>query len=394
MSADRRVIVILFAIALGARVLFGIFAVELNVGPDVVTREFLYAQKIASGFEWITTPYSPQSPGYPVVLAILHLVAIKQIWGTFFLQAVLSALTVVLLFHAARPLVGRQLALLAALWFALNFHHMLYTSLLYRDVLAVMLLLLVVTIIAQPFKTMRFGAVAGLAYAALFHVSPQFLLMFPVFAILLFFKTHHRLLSVQYFFVFACVAALLSVPWTIRNYMVYEQPIPVSLEAARYFKPFKLFVTDPEVSVTSIQNRVATTSRTHRIENNTVEFWRVTRFRADQPSASPEGESRRVEPAWSLRHNLISIASYGLLIPFLLVGAVAAVRRRERGAAIIFVVILTYFLMRAYLGGSERARLLADPLIILLAFYGFSVVMQWFRGRRQHGEQPAQTSAG
>jgi hypothetical protein len=242
------------------------------------------------------------------------------------------------------------------------------------------LLLLLVTIIAQPFRRMRDGAFVGLVYAALIHVDPQFLLIFPVLAILIFFKTHHRFLNVQYFFVFAFVALVLSVPWTLRNYAVYKQPLPISLEAAHYLRPFKLFVTDPEIAVNAIQNRVTTTSRTRRIEKNTVEFWRVSRFKAGRPIGS--SADRPVQRAWSLRHNLISIGSYGLLVPFMLVGVVVAVRRQEREALMIAAMMLAYFLMRAYLGGTERARLPVDPFIILLAFYGFSVVMEWLRGRR------------
>lgn len=383
MPADRRFILGLFAVALGVRVLYGILAgTYLAGGPALATAELRYAEVIASGLQWVSTPRSSLSPGYPALLALFYLLAAKQIWITFFLQAALSALSVVVLYFTATGLVGRRLAVIAALWLALDFVHLHYTSLFQRDCLTVLLLLLLISILARPLVRMRFGAFAGAIYAALIHVDPQFILIAPVLAFLVFFKARYRILNLQYLFVFAGVTLALSLPWTVRNYVVYHQPIPVGLEAERYLKPLRIFATDTDATITSVQEKVASASTTRRLQRNTVAFWRVARL----SGGSPSSKGGRIKPAWSPRHNIIGIATYGLLYPFLVFGAAVALRRRERTAWMLALVIAAYFLMRAWLGGSERARLAIDPLIILLAFYGLRVFVEGVVSRRHEAE--------
>ncbi len=378
MTPERRTILILFAIALGVRVLYTAFAgTQPDIMSGTVTGELNYAKKIASGLEWIKTPSSPLSPGYPVLLALFYLVSFKQLWMVLFFQSALGAATVLLLHRMGVDLLGKTMGLIAALWFAASVLHMQYSSLFTRDVLAVFLLLLTMFLIGRPLKRMRFAVVTGIAYAALIHVDPQFVLLFPLFAVfILLFKSRYNILNLQYFFLFASTVFLVSAPWTIRNQVVYRQVLPVSLEASKYFRPLKVFVSEKEKTITSIEQRIGTASRTRRIQTNTMEFWRFARF-ADTPNNGPAGAAP-AEPAWSLRHNLISIVSYGLLLPFFLVGMFLAIRKRARPVLMIGATVLIYYVMRAYLGGGERARLLADPLIILIAFYGIVSLTQRF----------------
>jgi 4-amino-4-deoxy-L-arabinose transferase-like glycosyltransferase len=236
MPADRRFMIILFAVALGIRVLFGITAESLiGVGPGTETRSLLYAEQIVSGVSWIASPVSSQSPGYPFLLAIFYLVAFKQIWLVFVLQSAMSALTVLLLYRMAVPSVGRLLAAVAALWLTLHYLHLQLTSIFVRDTLVVLLLLVVTCLLMRPFKRMRFAAFTGVSYAALLHVDPQYMLLFPVFAFVIFFKANRRFLNLQYLFVFITATMVVCLPWTIRNQVVYRQPIPFGLEAARRF---------------------------------------------------------------------------------------------------------------------------------------------------------------
>ncbi len=391
MTPERRTILILFAIALGLRILYAAFAsTQPDIMSGVATGELGYAQKIASGIEWIKTPYSPLAPGYPIVLAALYLLAFKQLWLVLFFQSAVGAATVLLLHRIAVGFLGKTMGLVAALWFAASALHMQYTSLFTRDVVAIFLLVLMIFLIVRPLKKMRFGLVAGVVYAALIHVDPQFLLLFPLFAIfILFLKSRHNILNLQYFFLFAATVFLVSSPWAIRNQIVYRQVVPVSLEASKYFRPLKVFVSDSQKTITSIEQRIENASRSRRIQTNTVEFWRVTRF-VDSPSKGSGNTVRGGKPAWSLRHNLISTVSYGLLLPFFVFGMILAIRKRNRTALMIAATILTYYVMRAYLGGSERARLAADPLIVLMAFYAVLYIVRRFFSNTRSPEPQGQ----
>lgn len=380
MSTERRTLVIVFAIALGLRVLYAAVAAnQPDAVPDPHTSDLAYAEKITSGTEWITTPYSPKAPGYPALLAVLYLLGFKQLWLTMFLQAVLGALTVVVFYRMCGTVLRGPIALVAALWFAASVHHMQYTNLFTPDALVVLLLIGVLSLVIRPFERMRFALLAGGIYAWLIHADPQFVLLFPLFAVLIFFfKTRHRILGAQYFFLFVTAILVLSAPWAVRNTVVYRQAVPIALEASKFFRPFKVFVSNSDGAIAGIEGRVARASRTHRIETNTVEFWRFARLH-DGRAFESASVQRPPEPAWSLRHNLISSLSYGLILPFFVFGGIEAFRKRDRAVLMVAATVVTYFLMRAYLGGSERARLPVDPLIILIAFYGIQALVSRYR---------------
>jgi 4-amino-4-deoxy-L-arabinose transferase-like glycosyltransferase len=370
MSAEKRTLVALFAIALGLRVLYGVFlAAHPDVAPHPATSELQYAREILSGTRWITEPYSPRAPGYPVILAAFYALAAKQIWLVAFLQAAVGALTVLVVYRLGRPVLGGVLAVAAALWFALNVRHMHVGYALERNVAAICLLMFLLHLLVRPFERMRYALVSGIVYALLVHVDPQFLLLLPVLAVFVLFKTKHRYLDLQYLFLFLGITVAASVPWTIRNYAVYRQPIPIALEAERFLRPARLAVTEPSTVVPELEGKIVLASRSRFMKENAVEFWRVARFSdaAEEPG-KPANWPR--ERAWSLRHNLSGIFNFGIVLPFFVVGVAYAVRTRSRTALMLAAVIAAYFLMRVYLGGSELWRLPVEPLIVVIAFYG------------------------
>jgi 4-amino-4-deoxy-L-arabinose transferase-like glycosyltransferase len=371
---------VLFAVALGLRVLYGAF---LAVNPDIagspITPELRYAKEIATGTRWFHEPLSPRSPGYPAVLASFYVLSAKQFWIMTFLQSILGALTVVMLFRIGTRVMGPALAVIAALWFAFHVFHMHLGHVFHRDILTVFLLTLLVYLLTRPFKLMWYGLVAGIIYAALIHVDPQFLLLLPVFAAFILFKSRHAILNVQYLFLFLFATIVISLPWTMRNNDVYGQPIPVGLEARKYLRPAKTVVTDPDRGWADIEGRLVQASRARLIEKNAIEFWRFAKFGEPADSTSA---------AWSRRHNLLSIANYGILIPFFLFGFVLVFRNRNREGIMLAVLTASYFLMRSYLGGDERMRLPVDPFIIVFAFYGIGWIVSRFRKPAENGHAP------
>jgi hypothetical protein len=388
MFTEKRTIVALFAVALGLRVLYGVFlAAHPDIAPDPVTSELRYAQEILAGTGWITEPYSPRAPGYPVFLALFYALSVKQIWLVTFLQAAVGALTVVIVYRLGRSVLGNVLALVAALWFALNVQHMHVGYALERNVVGVCLLMLVLHLLVRPFVRMRYALVAGIVYAVLVHVDPQFLLLLPVLAVFILFKTRHRYFNIQYLFLFLGIVIAASVPWTLRNYSVYRQPIPIALEAERFLRPAKLAVTEPLTAVPELQGKIVVASRSRFMKENAVEFWRIARFRdaAEEPGKPADWPRER---AWSLRHNLASIFNYGIILPFFIVGVAYALRTRSRTALMLAAVVAAYFLTRVYLGGSQLLRLPAEPLIVVLGFYGVLGLARRFAPAEPPGTEP------
>jgi hypothetical protein len=230
-----------------------------------------------------------------------------------------------------------------------------------RDVTVTLALVFFCYMVVLYTYRMRGAVGAAVAYAILVHFDPQFLLFLPFVAIFfLVGATRYKLLNVQYTFLFLGMVLVLLLPWTFRNYRVYGEAIPVALEATEYLQPIKkAFEDDAAESGVKAAYRPG-------FWRNTAEFWRVARF---GQSVRGGGGAMRTEPPWSLRHNLISIVNYGLLLPFFVVGVWLSVKKRNRAGLILSAVVVGYYLIRAFYGGGEHQRLLVEPLIILLAFY-------------------------
>jgi hypothetical protein len=220
----------------------------------------------------------------------------------------------------------------------------------------------------------------------LFHTEPAFMVLLPLLVIFLALaSTHHRALSAQYVFLFLAALVVFFIPWTVRNFVVYRDVVPVSLEATRYTAPISRLLHDapPEAESVSTPPPAGVVERPGFLANER-EFWRAVRL-ADSPGDPARGV--RPEPAWSLRHNLISLLNYGVLLPFFLAGLVLAWKIRQRAALVLGSIVLSCALLRGFIWEYE-ARLVVEPLIILIAFYGVRVLLDT---RRAAGEPGAQS---
>ena len=372
MTPDRRSILALFSLAFGFRILY---AAIVGSNPDFVanayTYDFLIANKIAAGANWLSEPISPRAPGYQLLLGGLFSVFGVHKWLVIILQAFFGGVIAFLLYRIGEKSLGPTVGLFAAVWFSIYVQEAHYTSIMLRDVTVTMLATFTCYLLIRYAHTVRGALWTALAYAVLLHFDPQFLLFLPVITLyFLFYATRHRLLSVQYAFLFLGAVLVLLVPWTARNYRVYGNPIPVALEAMQYYQPARI----------AIKPANAPADNGGGFWRNSVEYWRVTRVR---DHAVPVGNGPdRVLPAWSFRHNAISLATYGLLLPFFLVGLWASVRNRNRTTLVLSIAVAGMYLIRVFYGGSPHTRLPAEPLIILLAFYGFTHIMRECRSRR------------
>jgi 4-amino-4-deoxy-L-arabinose transferase-like glycosyltransferase len=379
MTPDRRTILALFSLAFGLRILYAVLVgTNAEINPNPYTYDFLTARKIAAGAEWWSQPISPKAPGYQFLLAAIFKIGGVHRWLVILAQAFMGGVTAFLLFRIGEKSLGRGAGLLSALWLSIYVHHMHVTSLMVRDVTATTLFVLVCYFMVLYTNRMRGAVWTALAYVLLVHFDPQYLLFFPFMALyFLFWTTRHKLLNVQFTFLFLGAVLVLFLPWTFRNARVYGEPIPIGLEAIKYARPVKNLI-DRRPDEVEKANRVPKSRPGWW--RNTVEFWRVVKFSEGGAPAEP------AEPAWSLRHNLISIGNYGVLLPFFLVGIWRSVKKRNRAGLLLSAAVVGYFLIRSIYGGSESARLPAEPLIILLAFYA---IVDLYGRRRPSGRAAA-----
>ncbi len=388
LTPDRRTLLALFSLAFGLRILFAaVFSGNPAVVPVSDTYDYQIAARMAHDLSWVSTPFSPKAPGYLMLLASAFSIFGVSWWVAVGINALLAGLTTFFLYRIGEKRMGRGAGLIAAVWLGLSAHQIIFAGFAVREITVVFLFTWFVHALVKPFWRMRTALWLAFIYTLLIMTEPFFLVMLPVVLLYLaFFATHHRVLSLQYLFLFAAFLLLINLPWTVRNYAVYGQFVPVSIEAEHYTGPVtrlaRSTVPTQHVEVPPSAMVVIQPSFAH----NSMEFWRALRIK-DSPADPAHGVP--AEPAWSRRHNLISLLSYGVLLPFMLIGAVFAVRTRHRVALILTGSIASYSLLRGFMTGDDRFRLAIEPLIILLAIYGMRELM---RLRNMHAPMPGEVA--
>ncbi|HET6349714.1 MAG TPA: glycosyltransferase family 39 protein [Candidatus Krumholzibacteria bacterium] len=374
MTPDRRTLLALFALAFGLRVLF---AVIFGGNPDVVTIHETYdyqiAARMAQDFNWVTTPFSPNAPGYLILLAAVFSVFGASWWTAVLLNCFLGGMTTFFLYRIGENRFAPRAGLVAAIWLGLFVHQIAFASFVFRDVMVAFLFTWFVYQLCAPFRRMRTAVWLAVLYTLLIMTEPVFLVLLPVLIVYFaLFATHHRTLNLQYLFLFAAFFLFMNVPWTVRNYYVHHEFVPVSIEADRYSGPVIRLLSIP-VPAQRVEVPPGMVYRQPGFLHNTREFWRVVRF---YKSPADPAHAVAAEPAWSLRHNLTSLLTYGLLLPFVVIGVIFAIRKRHRPALILTVSIFAYAFVRGFMTGDDRFRLTIEPLIILMGVFGLRELMR------------------
>jgi 4-amino-4-deoxy-L-arabinose transferase-like glycosyltransferase len=385
LTPDRRTLLALFSLAFGLRILFAaVFGGNTSIVPVSDTYAYQIAARMAHDTSWVTTPFSPKAPGYLMALAAAFRIFGVSWWTAIGLNAVLGGLTTFFLYRIGERRIAPVAGRIAAVWLALCVHQILFATFAMRDIMVTFLFTWFVYSLAAPFHRMRVALWLAFLYTLLIMTEPFFLVLLPIVLLhMAFFATRHRVLSLQYVFLFAAFFLFCNIPWTVRNYAVYRQFVPVSIEAEHYTTPLEKLVrsTMPSPNIAAPpEDVVIEPSYGH----NTIEFWRFMRLR-EAPADPAHGVV--AQPAWSLRHNLISLVSYGILLPFMLVGMIFAVNRRHRVMLILTGSIVSYALFRGFMTGDDRFRLTIEPLIILIAIYGVS---EFVKMRNAHAPEPGE----
>lgn len=167
-----------------------------------------------------------KGPVYPLFLAGIYRVAGHSHAAVRVAQAVISALSVALIFLLARMVLGRTAATTAGLLAALCPPFMSYAGLLLTETLSVFLLAAYVAAAAQGIRTMRLGwwaAAGALAGVLILHRQETLLVLAATGIAAWRWRTGRRRLGLL-----LGMAALVMLPWVARNYAVYRQWVLVN----------------------------------------------------------------------------------------------------------------------------------------------------------------------
>jgi hypothetical protein len=201
--------------------------------------------------------------------------------------------------------------------------------------------------------------------------------------------------------VFIGTVIVCMVPWQVRNYQVYQKPVILTVRTSGLVDKFigprptrprrnaKIDFTGAPAQVDSIlsgakkygmskrelimfkkavQNKCVITpySSSRKMYEDFKEFWRPIRLKTEYAMFGYIFEKK-----WSLIHNLSEGITYGLLLPFFILGAFYLLVRRHKYGIFFLAIILIHTLIHVVLAFAvNRYRIPVDAFIIVVAFYG------------------------
>ena len=243
---DRREVLILagiMALGLALRIAF----VLATDGHPLAGDEPSYDMegRLAAEGKWFYTdrPYGIvhegmwKAPGYPTFIGVVYSLLGTSVTRLLLVQSLIGPITIFLVWLLARRLFDRRLALVAAGLAAVYPHMWQWELRMYPEGFALPLALLVMILVFEREPSPRRAAVVGVLMGAGMLVRPT---QFFLFALVLvsFWVSAGARRAIAMTALTVLVAAATVLPWTIRNYAVADDFIPISMQDAAAYGTF------------------------------------------------------------------------------------------------------------------------------------------------------------
>lgn len=343
-----------------------------------------YAIAILETPDYLTNYESKRPPVYPTVIAIVYqIVGINNYFAMKILNGIFIAFACVITYLIGREVFNSAIiSLFSALWCATYSHFLFISSTLLRESL---LILLIVSISYITIKYIKSSQNKYLYYLILLmgilvHTDPKFLALIPVPIIAMMFTSPDGSLKkykiTKDLFIYFGLIVLLLVPWTVRNYWVYDRFVlltphlgsKLALDPPRLVEKYYEDVDRADLfnKQYSIKEKIG--FKLNAVPFQFLDFWRFARF---------SGEYRpfpdvRYEKQWSDAHNISLTIQFGLLLPMFLYGLKQLLEKKNNYLLMLILPILTLNIIHVIQHAKPRYRIPIEPLIFLIAFFGIS----------------------
>lgn len=418
---EKQLVWMLFLVSLIIRIAFAIISyysagtsnfdddwVYDNIAREML-RQGVWLSDI-SHFDWREVAIGPV---FPLIIFICY-----KFFGVNYLfpmiaNAIASAILTVVIYSIAKLVFDKKIAFASAIWSLFYVYYIRWIPSLLKEnwvqlFFALSILFLFKSILQKHY--FRYLILLSLVYTLLIHTDERYLIFAPILflGILLLDKYYNESTSIgtgfKKVFVFTLLVCLFSLPWFIRNYSVYHKPVLLTQRTAFVvdrifgFPPTYNYSQEIEVSDATVDSVIKgyeiydktiekelkrvmkygiyprRFSFIEKVMSSFKEFWIAFRIK---PSFTIEGF--RAQEPWSLKHNLSVILSYGILLPFMLIGFFIGLREKNKLLWFLFIVICLQTLIHLFIVLSNyRYRTPIDFIVIIVAFYGFfEIIKNW-----------------
>jgi 4-amino-4-deoxy-L-arabinose transferase-like glycosyltransferase len=359
-------------------------------------------------------PTARKPPGYPLFLALVFRVAGYRLVPVLFLQAILDAASVLLVYAVAREIGLGRWALACSALAALYYPFWTEAALILYETLLTFLTLLsihgVLRWVARPSPTRAWWP--GLAIGATLLVKPTIVPLIVVALLAgIWQRPREALGGAAVMLVAVCVVIA---PWVIRNYHHSGRALLFSTYGGGHhlLLLYNRYNDDPATAIykwpgyisedyAGFREVVLPATETPRpdgmplilAESRQDQARRraAIAFAVDNPAQVLRAWRSTFANMWRLDHRGASLHRratnllfYVALIPFFLAGVLAALRRPDRRTMVVVGFFAASVLLHTVVASQVRYRVALMPLFFLIATLGMRQLTEWRRGRSAH----------
>lgn len=163
-----------------------------------------------------------RAPGYPFFLALIFFAFGKSLVFVRIIQAIISSLTVVLIYQLAKDLFNKRIAFFSVILAALYPPFIFYSGTILTETIYTFLIVVAFYLLNKKFNkknSILFGTFFG--FAALMRTESILIVFFTLFALFLSSKQKKKIIINGT--IISLAMFLVITPWSIRNYTLYDQ---------------------------------------------------------------------------------------------------------------------------------------------------------------------------
>ncbi len=344
----------------------------------------LIAKNIASGNGFNMLPNSTilasRAPLLPFILAGIFRLFGTSYWPARIFQVCISSLVPVITYLIGKEIANERVGRISAYISILYPFYVFYSAYVLTETLFVFLFCLSLLYLIRFVKTgfYRDSLLAGM-FLGLSALTRPIALGFGLFFVMCYFFVPGRRLKGSA--IILAVMFLVILPWTIRNYIVFEKFVPVTTEAGRVFYSGNNPMNKTGGCIRGVDFiEPEETGSMGEVEASQYMFKKGLEFIGHNPvtflkmSIKKVGRLWRIFPYWTsgfanIKYKLISIFSYGLILSFFILGLFLSIKDWKSFLPLYCLILYTcIFCMVFY--GTMRFRLPIMPAVIVLGSMG------------------------
>lgn len=375
------------------------YVIPIKEIPTSDAREY---SNIAANFvehkEYAHTPGNPtmyRAPGYPFFIALIYsLFGVKNYLAVRIIQALLGTLLCLITYFIAERIFGERVGKWAAVISVFYPFFIYYCGLLLTELLFTLLLAMAVLNLINLSSTLKlkYGVLSGifLGFSAL---TRPIIVLFPI---LLFFwmlsirvslKKTLGLFIIMMFFMLLVIS-----PWTVRNYLICHDFVPLGAEGGQTF----YMGNNPLATGGGDMQYLPELDKLPEAERDRAYYKKGLEFIRQHPAGFFKLSLNKFIRFWrlyphrihtvELKHQTISLLSYGILLPFFLLGLFLG-WKKNRKALLLFLLLIYFTIMHMIFVAQIRLRFPIEPYIIIFGALGINFVLMKFFKARLHEDE-------